>query len=266
MFFALSLIWRKCRVEGKDHFVWFRHGYPRVNESPARFRCLHGRMLQRSTGPARCRGTVPGMSSAMETRPGKRLRSGGVAVAMRLCTTFLPKRGRLHKRAEPPHHIRRAVDLADHEFETRRKPRHVRGALPFGQVPRAGGVVLDRGERFAQFLQQREAIRREKLIVVRRQGGQGHSFQRCGGAIVPSESVQGAERGADGRGPPVIAALWLSADVRRHGDAPRCPDPPSPLRALCFGPATMACRRQLRQINATPFLLVHASKGWQHVL
>ena len=61
---------------------------------------------------------------------------------------------------------------------TRRKPCHVPGTLPFRQVPRAGGVVLDCGERFAQLLQQREAIRREPVVVVRRQGGQGRSFQR----------------------------------------------------------------------------------------
>ena len=149
---------------------------------------------------------------------------------------------------------------------TRRKPCHVPGTLPFRQVPRAGGVVLDCGEQFAQLLQQREAIRREPVVVVRRQGGQGRSFQRCGGAIVPLESPPGGERGADGVGPPVSAALWVPAVARRHGNAPRCPDPPSPLRTASFGPAVMACHRRLRQINATPFLIVHGSRGWRRLL
>ena len=49
--FALSLIWRKCRGEGEEHFVAVWHGCARMNEFPARFRCFRRRMLRCGYAP-----------------------------------------------------------------------------------------------------------------------------------------------------------------------------------------------------------------------
>ena len=189
-----------------------------------------------------------------------------VVVATRLLTAFPLSGGRIRKRTEPSCRVRRADHLLDNRFKTRFKPRHVPGTRPFDQVPCTGSVVRDRGERLAQLPQQREEIRRGTLIVARRQAGQRRSFQSCARAIRPLPCLTGGGRGADGVGAPVAAARYPPAETRRHSDGPRSPDSPSPLRALSYGPVVMACRRQLRQINATRFLIVHASKGWHGVL